>query len=81
MNKFKQVVKSLLLDILHIGTYIIYLIIILLGSCMFTATALKIFGVSISTDADLFINFMLNYGIATCIIGWVGFRVHQVYNK
>lgn len=74
MNKFKQVVKSLLLDILHMGTYIIYLIIILLGSCMFTATVLKIFGVSISTDADLFINSMLTYGVVTSIIWWIGFR-------
>lgn len=76
MNKFKQVIKSLISDVMFCG--------IILGACIIAAIALKIivsFGGIISSSGYVFIDIMLTYGIATFIIGWVGFRVYQVYNK
>lgn len=88
MNKVKQVVESLMSDIKHMG--IISGIITIYGgglilvACILAALALKVIvylGGTLDNGGNIFIDIMLTYGIATFIIGWIGFRVYQVCSK
>lgn len=82
MNKFKQGVKSLLSDIKYcFQNNIVFIVCSLTIILVLGLKLLSCFDLITWNEGYVFIDIMLTYGIATFIIGWVGFRVYQVYNK